>query len=622
MCGFAGITNCSREEVGDRALRAMADALTHRGPDGEGRHWRAGVGLAHRRLAIIGLSEGRQPLLDEESDVALVFNGEIYNYIELAKELGCDHPGMSDTDVLLRAYLKWGMDMLPRLFGMFAMAIHDPRDNRLYLARDRIGIKPLYYHIEGRRLIFASELDALMRSGVVPDELAAGAIAAYLRLGYVPTPGTIYSKVSKLPPASVMSFDLASGTHVLSKYWCLNPQTRRISEGDATEELRELLGTVVSQHLRSDVAYGAFLSGGIDSTLIVDQMTALLDSPVHTFTMGFHEDRYSDLPFAAQAAETLRTRHEAEVTSANISPDLLLALARSFGEPFADSSFVPTYLVSRLASSRVKMVLSGDGGDELFGGYHSYRGVAERMDGSWRIALLRMAGRLLGGERGNAYARMGAPWKEYHHSERALISGELAAALIPAAGFPGFADDAMDVPVEADPLLRCQMHDLNHYLPDDILTKVDRMSMAHGLEVRVPLLDHRLVEFAFNLPASLRVKKTPSGMMTKVLLKNLLRSRFPDEFIHRRKMGFGIPLSESFNGSLKEMVGDLLLGNHGEMSPYVNGDAVRALVTEYYDGEISVWPRLWAVLCLRLWFETRAGFVLVSPRREEVAVLD
>ncbi|ROT44018.1 asparagine synthase (glutamine-hydrolyzing) [Pusillimonas sp. NJUB218] len=605
MCGFAGIANFHPEMEGRRALCAMTAALTHRGPDGEGMQWHGDVGLGHRRLAIVGLAEGKQPVQHEASGVVLVFNGEIYNYIELAKELGVDQPGMSDTDVLLHAYCKWGMGMLPRLFGMFSFAIHDPRENCIYIARDRLGIKPLYYYANGKRLIFSSELGALMCSGLVPGTPAVEAMAAYLNLGYVPTPGSIYRDVVKLPPATTLKFELSSGKLSQERYWHLRPQTRCIGESEATEELRSLLGTVVSQHLRSDVAYGAFLSGGIDSTLIVDQMTSVLGRSVQTFTMGFLGDDYSDLPYAAQAAATLGTRHEAEVMSAQISPELLGSLASAFGEPFADSSFIPTYLVSKVAASRVKMVLSGDGGDELFGGYHSYKGVVDRMHDRWRLPALRLAGRLIGGERGRAYMRMGARWNEWHHLERALMSKDLAAELISNAQFEGFAEDALDQPLEMDPLLRCQQHDLDHYLLDDILTKVDRMSMAHGLEVRVPLLDHRLVEFAFNLPLPLRVKKTPSGLVTKVLLKNLLRPKFSHDFIHRRKMGFGIPLAESFNGSLKKLVGDLLLGDHGEMTHYVNGDAVRRLVVEYYAGNNAVWTSLWTVLCLRLWFESK-----------------
>lgn len=620
MCGFAGVVNFPRDAGGDYALRAMTAALAHRGPDGEGIHWQGGIGFGHRRLAIIGLHEGKQPLLDAATGVALVFNGEIYNYIELAKELGIDHPGMSDSDVLLHAYLKWGMGMLPRLFGMFAFAIHDPRNKQIHLGRDRLGIKPLYYHIAGKRLVFASELSALMRSREVPDVPDSEAIAAYLNLGYVPTSSSIYKNVVKLPPASTLTFEAESGRFVLQKYWHLDPQPRKVSELDATEELRELLGTVVLQHLRSDVSYGAFLSGGIDSTLVVDQMTTLLDSPVHTFTMGFEEDNYSDLPYAGQAAATLGTRHEAEIISAQISPDLLLSLTSSFGEPFADSSFIPTYLVSRLASSHVKMVLSGDGGDELFGGYHSYTGVVERMQGGWRLPLLRLAGQLIGGERGRAYAKMGARWDEWHHHERALMSKSLAAEIMPATRFTGFPDDALNVPVDADPLLRCQLHDLNHYLLDDILTKVDRMSMAHGLEVRVPLLDHRLVEFAFNLPAPLRVKKTSSGMVTKVLLKNLLRPRFSEEFIHRRKMGFGIPLAGAFNGSLKEMVNDLLISDLGEMADYVNSDVVKSLAKRYYEGNGAEWSQLWTMLCLRLWFEGKSGQNAVAGTRGNALV--
>lgn len=605
MCGFAGMVNFSAVASGSAALRRMTDALAHRGPDGEGVHWADEVGFGHRRLAIVGLDEGRQPLHDVATGVRLVFNGEIYNYIELADELGIARPGLSDSDVLLQSYLAWGMDMLPRLCGMFAFAIHDPRSNCVHLARDRLGIKPLYYFAAGRQLVFASELDALMRSGVVPDEPDADAMAAFLCMGYVPTPGTIYKGVRKLPPAMHLIFPVDGDGMSLDKYWTLSPRTRHVGEAEATEELRELLDTVVAQHLRADVDFGAFLSGGIDSTLVVDRMSQLLRRPVHTFTMAFREDGYSDLPYAEHAARVLGTHHEAGIVSAQVSPELLLSFAAAFGEPFADSSFVPTYMVSRLAASRVKMVLSGDGGDELFGGYESYKAVLGRLAGGWRLPVLRAAGSLAGGERGRTLRRAGARWDRLHHFERTYMEADLATEILPSRSFGGFADDALVEPADADPVLRCQLHDVRHYLLDDILTKVDRMSMANGLEVRVPLLDHRIVEFAFDLPLSVRIRAGAAGLETKVLLKNLLRPKFSPDFVDRRKMGFGIPLAAAFHGSLKELVEDLLLGDHGAMAGFVDGAAVRALVHDYYAGHADLWSRLWAVLCLRLWFQTR-----------------
>lgn len=610
MCGFAGVVNFPAVSAGAIALERMTDALAHRGPDGEGEHWAGEVGFGHRRLAIVGLYEGRQPLVDTSTGVRLVFNGEIYNYIELAEELGVARPGLSDSDVLLHAYLAWGIDMLPRLFGMFAFVIHDPRSGRIHLARDRLGIKPLYYFADGPRLVFASELDALMRSGVVPDDPNPDAMVAYLRLGYVPTPATIYKGVRKLPPATRLTFSPIDGAMALNTYWNLAPNTRAVGEAEATEALGELLDTVVGQHLRADVDFGAFLSGGIDSTLVVDRMSALLRQPVHSFTMAFREDAYSDLLYAEQAARVLGTRHEAEIMSAQISPELLISLAKAFGEPFADSSFVPTYMVSRLAASRVKMVLSGDGGDELFGGYESYKGVLGRLQGGWRLPLLRTVGGLVGGERGRTLRRAGARWDRLHHFERTYMEADLAAEILPGGRFGGFADDALSEPTDADPVLRCQLHDVRHYLLDDILTKVDRMSMVNGLEVRVPLLDHRIVEFAFNLPLSVRIRAGSAGLETKVLLKNLLRPKFSSDFVDRRKMGFGIPLAAAFHGSLKELVEDLLLGDHGPMASFVDGTAVRALVRDYYTGHADLWSRLWAVLCLRLWFQTRQSRML------------
>jgi asparagine synthase (glutamine-hydrolysing) len=339
-------------------------------------------------------------------------------------------------------------------------------------------------------------------------------------------------------------------------------------------------------------------------------MTKLLRCPVKTFTVGFREERYSDQPYAETAAQILGTQHESDSVSAQLSPELLLSLVGAFGEPFADSSFIPTYMVSRLAVSQVKMVLSGDGGDELFGGYESYKGVIERLKSRWLLPVLRSAGRLIGGKHGRTLCSAGARWDKLHHLARTYMERDFAHKIMPSGCFAGFADDALIEPAQADPVLRCQLHDVRHYLLDDILTKVDRMSMANGLEVRVPFLDHRIVEFAFNLPLPVRIRIGAKGMETKVLLKNLLRPKFAPDFVDRRKMGFGIPLAAAFHGSLKELVKDLLLGDHGAMGAFVDGAAVRALVRDYYTGHPDLWSRLWAVLCLRLWFKIRQSKML------------
>jgi asparagine synthase (glutamine-hydrolysing) len=610
MCGIAGIARFDGAAPDLRALGHMNAALAHRGPDGEGTYVAGSVALAHRRLAIIDPAGGRQPLVDQEAGLALTYNGEVYNYVEIRDELaGTRFRTDSDTEVVLRAYARWGIDCLARFRGMFAFALHDRDANRLYLVRDRLGIKPLYYHVTADRLVFASELAALMTCGDVDREIDGTALDGYLRFGYVPTPGTIWRGVRKLEPGCYLEVDLSSGAVALHRYWQLEPVVRARSLDEAAEELDALLDEIVRLYVRSDVAFGAFLSGGVDSGLVSALMARVLDSPVRSFSIGFAEDSYSELPYAEEAARLIGARHTGAVLSPELSESLLLRLAARFGEPFADSSAIPTWYVSSLAARDVKMVLSGDGGDELFAGYNSYGAVLDAASGKGERGL-NMLGRGLawfGALTGTGAAR--ADWRRAHHQQRDTFSAACRARLLGRSPTVAAADELAH-PDDADPVTRCQFRDLHTYLLDDILVKVDRMSMDNSLEVRVPLLDHKLVEFAFALPAELKIGYGAEGQVeTKRLLKKSAARFYPRALVERRKWGFGIPIHQWLGGPLKKLVHDLLDDGAACLGAQLDPAELRGVVRDYYAGREERAGELWNLLAFRLWadsFDTAA----------------
>src|SRR5437764_4742296 len=377
MCGIAGRVHFDGRPVWPRDLQAMNDALVHRGPDGEGIYCNGNVGLAHRRLAIIDPSAGVQPFCNDDRSIALSFNGEIYNYLEIRRTLesGCHFRTNSDTEVLLKAYETWGIDCLQHLRGMFAFALYDARTMTLYLVRDRLGIKPLYYYHAGDHLLFASELAAMLTDRSMQREIEPYGVAGFFRYQYVPTPATIYKHTYKLEPAHFLEVHVRQGTLRKQRYWHLNIHPVYKTEQVWLEELNAVLDDVSRIYVRSDVPFGAFLSGGVDSSLVTALMATQLAEPVRTFSIGFGEQQYSELPFAAQASRILQTHHHEKVVSYKLALDILHRLVRHFGEPVGDSSAVPTYYVSKEAAQHVKMVLSGDGGDELFGGYAAYTAI-------------------------------------------------------------------------------------------------------------------------------------------------------------------------------------------------------------------------------------------------------
>jgi asparagine synthase (glutamine-hydrolysing) len=611
MCGIFGIFGTNRECPVERGLlEAMGDALVHRGPDGSGFFCDGPFGMGMRRLSIIDLATGDQPLANEDGTVWVVFNGEIYNYRELRTELaarGHRFTTASDTEVLVHLYEERGEDCVSALRGMFSFAIWDASHRSLFLARDHLGIKPLYYAQSPHGFVFGSELKAIVKSPWIAQRVDANALVAYLQYGYVPDPLSIFEGVAKLPPGhTLMVRDGRPATP--RRYWETRPFFRRpmaeLSEEEAAAELWDRLSEAVRSQLVSDVPLGAFLSGGVDSTTVVAIMARELGLPVKTFSVGFRERGYNELPYARQVAERFETdHHELLVESGDLS--ILEDVLTGFDEPFSDASAIPTYLVSRLARAHVKVVLSGDGGDELFAGYDRY--LVDR-----RRRFIGLAGDSGLGTPLRGVSRVlpeGTPGKNFLYN-LSLPRGERyldAISLFPPRSLDGLlepgARPAQRSPVqglfamapELDALSQLQDLDLRTYLPGDILTKVDRMSMANSLEARVPLLDHSLAEYACALPVRFRLR----GRETKYLLKRLLRGRVPDEVLTRPKQGFGVPLEVWFStqqqGFFRDQLGSAKrLGEIG-----IRPAAVRSLLDLYDQWHRSDHcRRLWALVVL------------------------
>ena len=609
MCGIFGVFGTNAESGADLdALGRMNRLLAHRGPDGEGLHADGPLAIGMRRLSIIDLKTGEQPIANEDRSVWVVFNGEIYNYRELTAELlarGHRFSTATDTEVLVHLYEERGENCVEALRGMFAFAIWDARQRRLLLARDRLGIKPLYYAETARGIVFASELKAVVEHPWVRPQVAMPAVAAYLRYGYVPDPLTILKDVAKLAPGHTLTV-VGGRAGQPRGYWDVGRSFRSApascNEAEAAETLFALLSQAVRSHLVSDVPLGAFLSGGVDSSAVVSIMAREASGPVKTFSVAFDVPEYNEGPYARRVAEALGTEHH-ELTVGAEDVGVLDELVSMFDEPFADASAIPTYLVSRLARQHVKVVLSGDGGDELFAGYDRYV-VDYRRRHLGKLGDLGLGGgmRLM-----SALLPEGTPGKNYlHNLSLTRIDRYLdAIAVFPTGALHELLDGAADDEDSFGPFVRAgeglsavsrlQDLDLRTYLPSDILTKVDRMSMATSLEARVPFLDHPLVEFVCALPPELLMK----GTVTKYLLRRVLTGRVPDEVLTRPKQGFGVPLERWFGDRLPGFFADLLTDSSRLETVGVRRAAVAALVDVYTRRRrIDHFRRLWALVVL------------------------
>src|SRR5688572_9304911 len=619
MCGIAGFADSStttfRTPEADFSLvHSMCEVIRHRGPDDEGVHIEPGVGLGMRRLSIIDLSTGHQPIHNEDGTVWVVFNGEINNYRELRRTLeGLGHrfSTASDTETIVHGYEAWGDAVFSRLRGMFSIAIWDARTRMLLLGRDRPGIKPLYYAEAAGRLFFGSEAKCLLANREVDRSLDLTAVDHYLAYLYTPRDRAVFKGMRKLPPAHYLR--VRGGKVECARYWQLpaGAPSFRGSEQEALEALEQTVADAVRSHLVSDVPLGAFLSGGIDSTIVVALMARATGRPVKTFSIGFDEPAFDELPHARRVAEHLGTEHH-ELT---VRPDALGILDRliwHFDEPFADVSAIPTWYVSQMAASHVTVVLSGDGGDELFGGYDRYlpHPQVARFDrhaaGVGRALAAATWRRLPHGVRGKNFLRHVArdPQGRYldsvtffHGDERrrllsAGLRAELGAADTEAAFSRPFARLG-GLPIKA----QLMAFDFETYLPEDCLVKVDRMSMAHSIESRVPLLDHFVVEFAASVPAAM---KMPGGRL-KHLLKQLAFSLVPREILDRPKQGFGVPIGRWFRGELRDVFGDILGSPLARQRGYFDAGFVDRVLAEHLSGTRDHSQRLWMLLVFELW---------------------
>lgn len=594
-------------------LAAMCDAIRHRGPDDAGYFVAPRVALGMRRLSIIDVAGGHQPIGNEDGSIQVVFNGEIYNYRELQAELrrrGHRLVTSSDTETLVHLYEEHGDAVVDHLRGMFAFAIWDDRRERLLLARDRLGIKPLYFWPSEGGLAFGSELKALLQLEDCPREIAPEAVADYLALGYVPEPECIYRGIHKLEPGHILVWDAANGAAV-RRYWSpFRAEDPGLDEVEAVREIRRLLSESVRYRLIADVPLGAFLSGGLDSSAVVAEMARQMDRPVRTFSIGFDEPDFNEAPHAAAVARALGTEHTELVVRPDVEA-LIGDVVADFDEPFADSSAIPTFLVSRLARSAVTVALSGDGGDELFGGYTRYLDLGRRdvaLPAAVRPGLAVLARRLPHGARGRNRLL------ELSRGGAGRYAGMVAHPLDPTEGgvaAPGLVaaghglDDLLArwfaaVP-ERDLLTRASFVDMISYLPGDILTKVDRMSMAVSLEARVPLLDHRLVEFATAMPAALRFRDG----LGKWVWRKAIRGLVPDAVLDRPKQGFGVPLRHWFRRELRHCVEELLRPD-AAMLEFVDPGAVGRVVREHTAGRRDHSALLWKLLVLQTWLESAA----------------
>jgi asparagine synthase (glutamine-hydrolysing) len=628
MCGIAGFAESSAvptpftlDQSRELAHR-MCDVIRYRGPDDEGLLVEGGVALGMRRLSIIDLSTGRQPIHNEDGTVWVVFNGEIYNFRELRSELeACGHRfyTSTDTEVIVHAYEQWGAAAISRLRGMFGLGIWDRRSKSLLVARDRVGIKPLHYAVVAGRLYFGSEIKSLLCAPDLPRDIDLRALDHYLSFLYTPPEGSIFTHVRKLPPGHLMTW--RDGRLTIERYYALPAgESFTGSDSDAVIQLRSVLEDAVRSHLVSDVPLGAFLSGGIDSSLVVGLMTQVSGARVKTFSIGFDDAAFDELPHARRVADFFGTDHHEFV----VKPDgvgILDRLVGHFDEPFADASAIPTWYVSEMASRHVTVVLSGDGGDELFGGYDRYvphprfGAMYQHSPRALRMLAGFAATRLPHGTTGKRFLeQLGREERERYLNAICYFSAEEKPALLTPdvrralGGFDAEADLARRFDRYGALSWPSQMmrFDAETYLPEDVLTKVDRMSMAHSIESRVPLLDNHVVEFAASLPSTLKIRNG----RRKHVLKEVAATLLPPEILNRPKQGFAVPLGGWFRGNLKELFGDTLLSPRTLQRGYFQPAFVQSLVEQHLTGKRDHTLRLWQLVVLEQWHRQ---YVDVTP---------
>ena len=624
MCGITGVLYIDRHRSAEMSvLQNMGDAIAHRGPDGEGFFRANNVGLVHRRLAIIDLAGGNQPIANEDESVQVVFNGEIYNYPELRSQLeGRGHVFRthSDTEVLVHLYEDFGTDLVTHLRGMFAFALWDAKQRRLMLARDHLGQKPLYVYRDNEKLLFGSELKAILAHPNVDRTIAPEAVEDYLTFGVIPGERSIFNRVKRLPAAHFLIVDANTIDAPASRYWQLSFNNEVLgSDADWKERISQKIRESVQAHLLADVPVGAFLSGGLDSSAIVASLSEIIEEPVQTFSIGFQEKQFSELPYAEEVATHFGTQHREQIVTPDAIRDLD-DLTFFYDEPFADASAIPTMAVARMAAQHVKVCLSGDGGDEAFGGYARYghdlkeASIRDHMPAWFRRTAL---------------SPLAAIWPKADWLPRPMRLKSLLQnlSLDPAAAYantistcrigmraqllnPDFRDAVSDHRPETfaeqaflsgnrDALSGMLAADTNFFLPDDFLTKVDRASMAFGLEVRPPLIDFQLMELAASMPTSLKVRDGSK----KWILKEIFESRLPPMLAQRKKQGFEIPIDSWLRGPLRSQVQDIVLQPNAQISQYINTNYVGRMFKSHCNQTGRFGQVLWSLLMLGRWLD-------------------
>ncbi len=626
MCGFAGIYRWDGSKVSESQIKRMSDTIAHRGPDDEGFYVssepQANAGLGFRRLSIIDLSGGHQPMTTDEGRCRIVFNGEIYNFLELRKDLekrGRKFQTNSDTEVILHLYEIYGPDCVKHLRGMFAFAIWDGKNKSIFLARDRIGKKPLFYSLKGKSLIFGSEMKAVLASGEVEKKVRLESIPLYLAYQFIPEPATIFEGIFRLPPAHTLTCD-AKGDVCINQYWTI-PRTPKhdMALPDLEKETLSQLREATQIRLVSDVPLGAFLSGGMDSSAVVGLMAEAMKEPVKTFSIGFEEDDFSELKYARMVAEKFKTDHHEFIVKPD-TIDILPKLAWHYDQPFADPSALPSYYVAKETRKHVTVALNGDGGDENFGGYLRYQ--ADRMFYGFARApkILRQslssiiknslpafpanrilrriirAGTLIGSDPLEFNFKLFCYFDQ--DSLLDIADGPLLEHVKGKNVYNYFSalyadSDSKDF---LDQVLACDAHG---YLPGCLLVKVDIASMANSLEARSPFLDHKLIEFAAKIPSEHKVKMNGG----KWILKQALRGFLPDEVLDRRKMGFGVPIAKWFKGALSGYLKETILSPKARGRGYFKMDRIEKMVREHQSGERDHSYKLWALLMFEVWHQ-------------------
>ena len=626
MCGVAGQVRCGGAPVEESVIARMCAAQEHRGPDSRGLHVAGPVGLGVQRLRVIDLDTGDQPVYNEDGSVVVVLNGEIYNYAELRRELqraGHRLTTKGDTEVIAHLYEEHGVECLSRLRGMFCFALWDERRRRLFLARDRVGKKPLFYSFRGGELSFASELNALLQDPGVPREIDCEAIDAYLAYGYVPAPMSVFQGVRKLPPAHRLIYQ--DGAIATERYWRLDYSVKR-PVGDLRElheEIRACLRTSVARRLVADVPVGAFLSGGIDSSAVVAAMAEQSHQPVKTFSIGFADEAVNELPRARLIADRFSTDHRELIVNPD-AVELLPKLARQYGEPFGDHSALPCFYLAELAREHVTVALNGDGGDESFAGYQRYTSnlLAARLEllpASLRRAIATAGARAGGGSDGGAWreralrfaSRLGGDRQQrYLHQAQIFAGDERRSLYTPEFAGMTAAPTADEVLLEPwrdasgtellDQLLEV---DATVYLPDDLLAKIDIATMAFSLEARSPLLDHEFMELAASIP----VAQKASGVQRKIALRGALRGWVPDAILDGPKRGFELPVASWMRTDLAPFTREVLLDREGAERGWTQPEAVATLIDQHVAGTADHSRKLWSLLVLELWAQSRSS---------------